>query len=385
MPTLTVNTAGTAPADIYYEVHGAGPQHILFINGMGSIAHLWDPQVEFFLQYSEFSMCIFDNRGSGQSSSPLGRYTTKMMAKDTVALLAHLGWKKVHVVSVSMGGMIAQELAYILGDDIQSLCLVSTYAKFTTGISVQPASLLNAISGITPKMPTLETLQTTPLMDTLSGLMPKKPTIESFCSMMIDVIFPESWLKMPFIPPSVPSPETPTLPLEPQAVISESAAASSSSGTTMERTSASTTPKLSRRSSVTEIDSSPPQPPRTNKEYALKYFVERFSRTGFQSSIGRAGQHAAVLSHFFDERLSHLRKHKYPVMVLVGDLDQVVRPASSEYLAHHLNAKLVVYPGGGHALRFQDPLWHNMHVLENIRQGILVAQEKLAVEDLIVL
>ncbi|OAJ38668.1 hypothetical protein BDEG_22576 [Batrachochytrium dendrobatidis JEL423] len=44
MPKLTVHTFGTAPVDIYYETYGSGLHHVLFVNGMSSIAHLWDLQ-----------------------------------------------------------------------------------------------------------------------------------------------------------------------------------------------------------------------------------------------------------------------------------------------------------------------------------------------------
>ena len=49
----------------------------------------------------------------GESDKPLARYSTSEMAKDTFELLNHLGWtseRQVHVIGVSMGGMIAQEM-----------------------------------------------------------------------------------------------------------------------------------------------------------------------------------------------------------------------------------------------------------------------------------
>lgn len=56
---------------------------------------------------------MFDNRGMGESDKPLLRYTTSEMAKDVVEVLDHIGWtqeRSVHVVGISMGGMISQEL-----------------------------------------------------------------------------------------------------------------------------------------------------------------------------------------------------------------------------------------------------------------------------------
>ncbi len=51
----------------------------------------------------------------GESDKPLGRYTTTQIAEDTLELLNHLDWsgkRELHVIGVSMGGMIAQELVW---------------------------------------------------------------------------------------------------------------------------------------------------------------------------------------------------------------------------------------------------------------------------------
>lgn len=53
----------------------------------------------------------------GDSDTPLLRYTTSEMAKDVIELVDHLGWtgeRELHVVGVSMGGMISQELVRTL-------------------------------------------------------------------------------------------------------------------------------------------------------------------------------------------------------------------------------------------------------------------------------
>eukprot|EP01018_Ginkgo_biloba_P023158 Gb_22974 [translate_table: standard] len=72
-------------------------------------------------------VCSFDNRGVGQSSMPKQKsyYTTSIMARDALALLDHLGWKKAHVIGHSMGAMIACKLAAIAPDRISSLALLN--------------------------------------------------------------------------------------------------------------------------------------------------------------------------------------------------------------------------------------------------------------------
>ena len=52
----------------------------------------------------------------GESDKPVMRYSTSEMAKDTLELLDHVGWvgkRSAHIIGISMGGMIAQELVYI--------------------------------------------------------------------------------------------------------------------------------------------------------------------------------------------------------------------------------------------------------------------------------
>lgn len=51
----------------------------------------------------------------GDSDTPLMRYSTSEMAKDIIELVDHLGWtaeRELHIIGVSMGGMISQELVY---------------------------------------------------------------------------------------------------------------------------------------------------------------------------------------------------------------------------------------------------------------------------------
>lgn len=128
------------PFNLYYEIHGTGSRHTVWIMGLGAHYTAWKRQTRHFghLNGEKYSALVFDNRGMGKSDKPLSRYSTSEMARDLVDLLVHVGWlddkdakgkgtqKKVHIVGVSMGGMIAQELGLLIPGSIASLCLVST-------------------------------------------------------------------------------------------------------------------------------------------------------------------------------------------------------------------------------------------------------------------
>jgi pimeloyl-ACP methyl ester carboxylesterase len=83
--------------------------------GLAGFKTAWQRQTKDFghSQADKYSSLVFDNRGIGESDKPLMRYSTSEMARDTVELLDHVGWiadRSVHVIGVSMGGMIAQEV-----------------------------------------------------------------------------------------------------------------------------------------------------------------------------------------------------------------------------------------------------------------------------------
>lgn len=110
--------------------------------GLGAYRTAWKRQSRYFGHtHSEFSSLVFDNRGVGLSDKPVSRYSTSEMARDIVDLLVGVGWlnadyslpdpnNRLNVVGVSMGGMIAQELALALPPKtLNTLFLVSTWPR----------------------------------------------------------------------------------------------------------------------------------------------------------------------------------------------------------------------------------------------------------------
>jgi pimeloyl-ACP methyl ester carboxylesterase len=110
--------------NISYKIEGQGPP-LLLISGLGADKSLWRSQTGPFRKY--YRTVTFDNRGVGKSDKPPGPYTTRMMADDAAGLLDSLSIKKAHVVSVSMGGAIAQELAINHPEKVDKLVLGCTY------------------------------------------------------------------------------------------------------------------------------------------------------------------------------------------------------------------------------------------------------------------
>jgi hypothetical protein len=61
----------------------------------------------------QYSCLVTDNRGIGDSDKPTSRYSTSEMAKDLIEVIDHIGWtgkRELHIIGISMGGMIAQEM-----------------------------------------------------------------------------------------------------------------------------------------------------------------------------------------------------------------------------------------------------------------------------------
>ncbi|MBD2126055.1 alpha/beta hydrolase [Microcoleus sp. ZQ-A2] len=114
--------------DLYYKIQGSSENEpLLLIAGFDSDSSTWVAMMRSLVQ--QYRVIRFDNRGIGQSSAPDSPYSIQQMAADAVALLDYLNISQVHVAGHSMGGQIAQELALAHPEKIQSLILLSSWAK----------------------------------------------------------------------------------------------------------------------------------------------------------------------------------------------------------------------------------------------------------------
>jgi 3-oxoadipate enol-lactonase len=110
--------------DIHYEVHGAG-EPLLCVHGLGCDRRAWALQIEPFGE--RFEAVFFDNRDVGQSSLATHGYTTADMAQDVLALADHLDLDSFHLLGVSLGGMVAQQVALAAPERVRTLTLALTH------------------------------------------------------------------------------------------------------------------------------------------------------------------------------------------------------------------------------------------------------------------
>jgi pimeloyl-ACP methyl ester carboxylesterase len=120
-----VPTASTPAAELHYERAGSG-EPLLLIQGMSGTHVAWGEPFLAALR-ENFDVVAFDNRGIGLSAPIDGPFTIVEMAEDTAALMQELRLESAHVVGISMGGMIAQELALAHPERLRSLTLGCTY------------------------------------------------------------------------------------------------------------------------------------------------------------------------------------------------------------------------------------------------------------------
>lgn len=142
--------------------------------GLGSLKTAWQRQTLHFGHDhgDKYSVLVMDNRGMGDSDKPLMRYSTSEMAKDAIEVLTHIGWlsdpssaaangttpssatpsqtRNIHLAGISMGGMIAQEIAMLVPDSLSSLSLICTAAAIENTTTFME-NMSNRLSMLVPR------------------------------------------------------------------------------------------------------------------------------------------------------------------------------------------------------------------------------------------
>ncbi len=254
-----------------------------------------------------YSSLIFDNRGVGASSKPLMRYSTSEMARDLIELLDHLGWTKereLNVIGVSMGGMIAQEVTYLIPNRIRSLALCSTVARIERTLPFVE-NLKNRINLIIPK------------------------SLDASIQNAAYNMFPDTWLD---------SPDAARLPTA-------------------------ATPKCLPPLGTDSWEQGGYKPyPNNFARFAAQEITKRadpevFQRKGFLCQAVAAGWH-----HVSAERLKEIgdKVGRERIVVLHGTQDMMLTFHHGEVLNRELQpGEWYPLEGKGHVLFFEDPEWHD--------------------------
>jgi pimeloyl-ACP methyl ester carboxylesterase len=122
MPYLSINNI-----KLYYESQGRG-EPLVLLHGLGSSTRDWQNQVAFFSK--RYQVILVDVRGHGRSDKPPGPYSIPQFAQDLVLFLEALALPPVFLAGLSMGGMIAFQMAVDRPDLVKKLVVVNAGPEY---------------------------------------------------------------------------------------------------------------------------------------------------------------------------------------------------------------------------------------------------------------
>jgi 3-oxoadipate enol-lactonase len=129
---------------LYYERQGAG-EPVLLIQGMSGTHLAWGDAFLAGLG-DDVEIVTYNHRGVGTSTPQDQPFAIEQLADDAAGLLDALGWERAHVLGISMGGMVAQELALRHPQRIRTLTLGCTYPGGSEAQLADPA-LIQELAG----------------------------------------------------------------------------------------------------------------------------------------------------------------------------------------------------------------------------------------------
>jgi pimeloyl-ACP methyl ester carboxylesterase len=146
-PRLHITRQGLRLA---YYVQGQG-ETLVLIRGYANAASMCYPQVPALSR--QVRVITFDNRDTGNSDRVDLPYGIAELAEDAISLLEFLDPGPVHLLGLSMGGMIALEIAWRRPELIRTLLLAGTACESDRGLTRDPEmlKLFATLPGLTPE------------------------------------------------------------------------------------------------------------------------------------------------------------------------------------------------------------------------------------------
>ena len=122
MPHIKINGA-----NLYYEIHGHGPETMLFSHGLLFNNKMFRDQIDYFKV--RYKCVAYDHRGQGQSEVTENGYDMDSIAADAIELIRELQLGPCHMAGLSMGGFVAMRIAARNPELLKSLILIDTSAE----------------------------------------------------------------------------------------------------------------------------------------------------------------------------------------------------------------------------------------------------------------
>lgn len=135
-------------AHVWWDERGSGTP-VLLVQGLGYPSDMFHRLLPELARHHR--LLLLDNRGVGRTGVPRGPYTVETLAADAAAVVEAAGEDSAHVVGVSMGGVVAQELALSRPQLVRSLVLGCTHPGGTDSVfSDEVRAFLGGRSDMTP-------------------------------------------------------------------------------------------------------------------------------------------------------------------------------------------------------------------------------------------